>query len=125
MADKEDLAGAHLSLFWLSSKPVSPILLATGFTANESFDSLRRRFRNWCGTTIIKVSRWSYRSVGGIILKEFKLFHALYPPVIAWLVLAALTDVLISGVLVVFLRKNRTGFATTDDILSRITRCMS
>jgi len=43
--------------------------------------------------------------------------------VIVWLVLAPATDMAISGALVTFLRTSRTGFAATDDVLTKITRC--
>jgi len=42
--------------------------------------------------------------------------------VIVWLVLAPATDMAISGALVTFLRTSRTGFAATDDVLTKITR---
>lgn len=41
---------------------------------------------------------------------------------VVWLVLAPVTDLVISLALVTFLRQSRTGFATTDDLLTKLTR---
>jgi len=59
---------------------------------------------------------------GGYIVKEFVRFQEFRSVVILWLVLAPVTDLVISGALVLYLRTSRTGFATTDDLLSRLTR---
>jgi hypothetical protein len=60
----------------------------------------------------------------GTVVEEFEHFQEFRCLVIVWLVLAPVTDMVISGSLVAFLRSNRTGFAATDDILSKLTRCM-
>jgi len=61
-------------------------------------------------------------SIGCGIVKEFVQFQKFKSVVIIWLVLAPVTDFVISAALVWFLRRNRTGFAVTDDLVSRITR---
>ncbi|KAF8337540.1 uncharacterized protein EI90DRAFT_3152200 [Cantharellus anzutake] len=61
-------------------------------------------------------------AIGCTILKEFVRFRSLKSIVIVWLVLAPLTDFLIAATLTWYLRSHKTGFATTDDIVSRITR---
>jgi len=58
----------------------------------------------------------------GSIVQEFRRFHEFRSVVIVWLVLAPVTDMAISGTLVAFLRTGRTGFAATDNILSKLTR---
>ncbi|KZV73836.1 hypothetical protein PENSPDRAFT_262260 [Peniophora sp. CONT] len=50
---------------------------------------------------------------------EFQRFEA---PVIVWLVTSAMVDVTITGFLTFHLRKHRTGFQRTDDVLSKIIR---
>ncbi|VDC00698.1 unnamed protein product [Peniophora sp. CBMAI 1063] len=50
---------------------------------------------------------------------EFQRFEA---PVIVWLVTSALVDTTITGFLTYHLRKHRTGFQRTDDVLSKIIR---
>jgi len=64
-----------------------------------------------------------YNRPAGSIVLEFRRFHEFRTVVIVWLVLAPATDMAISGTLVTFLRTSRTGFAATDDILSKLTRC--
>ena len=61
----------------------------------------------------------------GTVVQKFQHFHEFSAVVIVWLVLAPVTDMVISGSLVAFLRSNKTGFAATDDLLSKLTRCMS
>ncbi|ETW75679.1 hypothetical protein HETIRDRAFT_106358 [Heterobasidion irregulare TC 32-1] len=44
------------------------------------------------------------------------------PVVITWLVASAAADTLISGVLVTYLRRHRTGFPDTDDVVNKLIR---
>lgn len=61
----------------------------------------------------------------GTIVSDFRQFHKFSAVVIAWLVLAVVTDLAISFALVRYLRQSQTGFAATDDLLSKLTRRMS
>ncbi|KAF8337544.1 uncharacterized protein EI90DRAFT_3043335 [Cantharellus anzutake] len=61
-------------------------------------------------------------TIGCAIVKEFVQFRSFKSIVIVWLVLAPVTDFLIAASLAWYLRSHKTGFATTDDIVIRITR---
>ncbi|KAF8326084.1 uncharacterized protein EI90DRAFT_1995185 [Cantharellus anzutake] len=56
------------------------------------------------------------------MVKEFVHFQRFQSIVIVWLVLAPVTDFLISGSLFWYLHTHRTGFAYTDDIIDRVSR---
>ncbi|KAF8311864.1 hypothetical protein DL93DRAFT_2082799 [Clavulina sp. PMI_390] len=56
------------------------------------------------------------------IVQDFSDFHKFKSIVIAWLVLAPVTDFVITLSLVVFLQRHKTGFAVTDDLVAKITR---
>jgi len=56
------------------------------------------------------------------IVPNFLEFQRFKAPVIVWLVSSALVDVTITGFLTWHLRKHRTGFTHTDDVLSKIIR---
>lgn len=82
-------------------------------------------------------------SIGGYIVQEFARFQEFRSVVtskcirstfkkssseyvhLAWLVLAPVTDLAIAIGLALFLRGSRTGFASTDDLLTKLTRCKS
>ncbi|PWN50293.1 hypothetical protein IE53DRAFT_330530 [Violaceomyces palustris] len=61
-------------------------------------------------------------TVGVTIVLVFSEFQKFQVIVIIWLVGAAVTDVLITGSLVFTLNKSRTGFAATDDIITKLIR---
>ncbi|KAF8317353.1 hypothetical protein DL93DRAFT_2165615 [Clavulina sp. PMI_390] len=56
------------------------------------------------------------------IVKDFVNYHKFKSIVIAWLVLAPITDIVIAVSLVFFLQRHKTGFAVTDDLVAKITR---
>jgi hypothetical protein len=78
-------------------------------------------------------------TIGCAIVKDFLKFqgNSLYPSpygrrdmgiefksvVIVWLSLSALTDVIIALTMVQYLRSHRTGFSSTEDILTKLVRC--
>ena len=61
-------------------------------------------------------------TIGVEIVLFFEQFHKFQVVVILWLAFAALTDVFITGSLVFTLNKSRTGFAATDDVITRLIR---
>ncbi len=61
-------------------------------------------------------------TIGVEIVLFFQKFHEFQVVVILWLGFAALTDVLITGSLVWTLNKSRTGFAATDDVITKLIR---
>lgn len=61
-------------------------------------------------------------TIGVEIVLYFNEFHKFQVVVILWLGFAALTDVLITGSLVFTLNKSRTGFAATDDVITKLIR---
>ncbi|TKY90492.1 hypothetical protein EX895_000490 [Sporisorium graminicola] len=61
-------------------------------------------------------------TIGVEIVLEFQKFQKFQEVVILWLGFAALTDVLITGSLVFTLNKSRTGFAATDDVITKLIR---
>uniref|UniRef100_V5EWD4 DUF6534 domain-containing protein n=2 Tax=Kalmanozyma brasiliensis (strain GHG001) TaxID=1365824 RepID=V5EWD4_KALBG len=61
-------------------------------------------------------------TVGVEIVLFFQEFQKFQVVVILWLGFAALTDVLITGSLVWTLNKSRTGFAGTDDVITKLIR---
>lgn len=56
------------------------------------------------------------------IVKEFVQFQKFQVVVILWLAFSAVTDIIIAVALVFTLKKNRTGFTSTDDIIDRLIR---
>lgn len=63
-------------------------------------------------------------ATGDSIVTSFKAFQQFKPVrviVIIWMVLAPVTDLFIAGLLVLFLRRSRTGFRKTDSVLNRLT----
>ncbi|PWZ02765.1 hypothetical protein BCV70DRAFT_197021 [Testicularia cyperi] len=81
---------------------VMPILIVVGATIS---------FLSAIGSTI-----------GVEIVIYFAKFQSFQVVVILWLGFAALTDVLITGSLVFTLNKSRTGFAATDDVITKLIR---
>ncbi|KAJ9476925.1 hypothetical protein PHBOTO_000581 [Pseudozyma hubeiensis] len=61
-------------------------------------------------------------TVGVEIVLFFQEFQKFQVVVILWLGFAALTDVLITGSLVFTLNKSRTGFAATDDVITKLIK---
>ncbi|SNX81572.1 uncharacterized protein MEPE_00277 [Melanopsichium pennsylvanicum] len=61
-------------------------------------------------------------TIGVEIVSLFNEFQKFQVVVILWLGFAALTDVLITGSLVFTLNKSRTGFAATDDVITKLIR---
>jgi len=96
----------------------------------QAFFGLRVKWltkHTWLGALIITSAILQFLCgaaaiAAGTVVQKFQRFHEFSAVVIVWLVLAPVTDMVISGSLVAFLRSNRTGFAATDDILSKLTR---
>ena len=61
-------------------------------------------------------------TIGVTIVGKFVEFQKFQVAVILWLVGAAVTDVIITGSLVWTLNKARTGFAATDDVITKLIR---
>ncbi|KAF9509378.1 hypothetical protein BS47DRAFT_1487959 [Hydnum rufescens UP504] len=61
-------------------------------------------------------------SIGYGMVQQIVDFQRVKAIIITWLVLAPVTDTMISVALVWYLKRQRTGFAFTDDIVSKITR---
>jgi len=61
-------------------------------------------------------------AIGCSIVKEFLRFQEFRVVVIIWLVLSAVTDIAITGILSWYLHSHRTGFSSTNDIISRLIR---
>ncbi|KAJ1030395.1 hypothetical protein NDA16_001304 [Ustilago loliicola] len=61
-------------------------------------------------------------TIGVVMVHYFKEFHKFNVVVILWLGFAVITDVLITGSLVFTLNKSRTGFAATDDVITKLIR---
>ncbi|KIS71832.1 uncharacterized protein UMAG_00262 [Mycosarcoma maydis] len=61
-------------------------------------------------------------TIGVEIVLLFSEFQKFQEVVILWLGFAALTDLLITGSLVYTLNKSRTGFAATDDVITKLIR---
>jgi len=61
-------------------------------------------------------------TIGCSIVKEFLRFQEFRVVVIIWLGLSALTDITITGILSWYLHSHRTGFTSTDDIISKLIR---
>lgn len=57
-----------------------------------------------------------------VVVKLFKRKPELHWPALMWFLSATVADVLITGTLVINLSKRRTGFAATDDAISKIIR---
>jgi len=61
-------------------------------------------------------------AIGGMILKEFMLFHKITAISLVWLLGSLLTDVVITCALVWYLHNGRTGISATDDTIDRLIR---
>ncbi|KAF9516834.1 hypothetical protein BS47DRAFT_608345 [Hydnum rufescens UP504] len=61
-------------------------------------------------------------TIGCAIVKDFLKFQEFKSVVIVWLSLSALTDVIIALTMVQYLRSHRTGFSSTEDILTKLVR---
>ncbi|CBQ67662.1 conserved hypothetical protein [Sporisorium reilianum SRZ2] len=89
-------------VYKLMHSKIMPALIATGATV-----SLLSAIGTAIGVEIV------------LYFQQFQKFQAV---VILWLGGAALTDVLITGSLVFTLNKSRTGFAATDDVITKLIR---
>lgn len=81
----------------------------------------------WCPALIVIVAGASFlcaigTTIGVKIVVDFAEFHKFQVVVIIWLACAALADMIITVALVWTLQKSRTGFAATDDIITRLIR---
>ncbi|KZT18209.1 hypothetical protein NEOLEDRAFT_1184483 [Neolentinus lepideus HHB14362 ss-1] len=61
-------------------------------------------------------------SIGGVIVHQFVLLERVKSVSLIWLFGSVATDALITIALVWYLRSNRTGFAATDDLVTKIMR---
>ncbi|KAF8514674.1 hypothetical protein JB92DRAFT_2918317 [Gautieria morchelliformis] len=61
-------------------------------------------------------------SIGGNIVHHLASLWKVRPVALIWLIGSAATDLVITTVLVIYLRKKKTGYVATDDIVSRIVR---
>jgi len=61
-------------------------------------------------------------TIGGSIVRQFTELQKTKPVALVWLSGSLLTDLLITVTLVIWLRRNRTGFNNSDDIISRLIR---
>ncbi|PWN28356.1 hypothetical protein BDZ90DRAFT_250814 [Jaminaea rosea] len=81
----------------------------------------------WCPALIVLTGATSFLSalgttIGVTIVKTFSEFQKFQVVVILWLACAALADMIITVALVWTLRKSRTGFTATDDVITRLIR---
>ncbi|TFY79940.1 hypothetical protein EWM64_g4070 [Hericium alpestre] len=77
----------------------------------------------------IQNADWVFAAVGGIAtaiaigyVPQFLRFTVFQPAVIVWLMSSAVCDVLITSILVFHLRRHKSGFSHTDDIVDRVIR---
>jgi len=114
--------------FWAVN--AHPAMSATISSIVQSFFGWRVKKltgRSWLASIIIVLSIIQFlagvgSSIGTVVVPNMAQFHKFKSVVIVWLGLAPLDDLLIAGSLTWYLRSHKTGFSSTDDITSRITR---
>ncbi|KAF8328002.1 hypothetical protein F5887DRAFT_1009489 [Amanita rubescens] len=71
---------------------------------------------------LVSLAGGIWTTVKVAIIRLFILKPELHPPALVWFLASCISDVCITAVLVISLSKRKTGFAATDDAISKIIR---
>ncbi|CAE6432853.1 unnamed protein product [Rhizoctonia solani] len=109
------------------SEPVMTVMISSttqGFFAWRVAKLTGQAWMGWAIATsaVIQFFAGLATTIGTFIVKDFGRFQELRPPVIIWLALSALTDIVITSILSWYLHTHRTGFSKTDDVITRLVR---
>lgn len=122
-----DFPATQRSMWLYTIEPVMTVMIST---VTQAFYAWRiTRLTGWvwvgysiAGSAIIQMCAGIGGSIGISIVTNFSMFHKFKTTLIIWLGLSAITDIVISAVLAWYLHKHRTGFPTTDHVISRLIR---
>ncbi|KAM6492032.1 hypothetical protein JOM56_011756 [Amanita muscaria] len=75
-----------------------------------------------CLLALVSLGGGTWTTVKLVVIKLFSRKPELHEPALIWFISSCIADVLITAVLVFSLSKRKTGFASTDDAISKIIR---
>ncbi|KAJ1303214.1 hypothetical protein OPQ81_011413 [Rhizoctonia solani] len=122
-----DYERIQVSSWWFNVEPMMTVMISSSTQVFFAWRIAKLTGQVWMGwaiafSALIQFLAGTATSVGTFMLREFARFHELIVPVIIWLVLSAVTDVVITCVLSWYLHTHRTGFSKTDDVITRLVR---
>ncbi|KAB5590473.1 hypothetical protein CTheo_6087 [Ceratobasidium theobromae] len=122
-----DMEGLTHSHWFLNVEPLMTVMISSTTQGFFAWRVSKLTGQAWAGWLIgisafVQFVAGLVLSIGLFIVKDFARFQELKTPVTLWLVLSALTDVVITSVLSWYLHTHRTGFSQTDDIITRLVR---
>ncbi|KAG8731469.1 hypothetical protein FRC11_004049 [Ceratobasidium sp. 423] len=116
-----------VSSWWFNVEPVMTVMISSTTQGFFAWRIAKLTGQAWMGWAIVVSAVIQFfagfaTAIGTFIVKDFGRFQELRQPVIIWLVLSALTDIVITGILSWYLHTHRTGFSKTDDVITRLVR---
>ncbi|CAE7222444.1 unnamed protein product [Rhizoctonia solani] len=122
-----DHEGIRASSWWFNVEPVMTVMISSSTQTFFAWRIAKLTGYAWMGwaiafSALIQFAAGVVTAVGTFIVKDFDRFLELRAPVTIWLLLSALTDVVITCILSWYLHTHRTGFSKTDDIITRLVR---
>ncbi|KAF8629364.1 hypothetical protein AX17_005660 [Amanita inopinata Kibby_2008] len=107
-----------------------PIIIVAVSTPIQLFLALRIRLLTGMNWIPLIISLFALVSLAGgiwttvmiVLIKTFVRKPELHHPALVWFLASCVSDILITGVLVVSLSKRKTGFTATDDAISKLIR---
>ncbi|CAE6426753.1 unnamed protein product [Rhizoctonia solani] len=122
-----DYERIQTSSWWFNVEPVMTVMISSATQSFFAWRIAKLTGHAWMGwaiafSALVQFFGGTATSIGTFIVRDFARFQELRVPVIIWLTLSALTDVVITGILSWYLHTHRTGFSKTDDVITRLVR---
>ncbi|CAE6412089.1 unnamed protein product [Rhizoctonia solani] len=122
-----DYQKIQVSSWWFNVEPVMTVMISSATQCFFAWRVAKLTGHAWMGwgiafSALVQFIAGLATAVGTFIVRDFARFLELRVPVTIWLVLSAVTDIVITCILSWYLHTNRTGFSKTDDIITRLVR---
>ncbi|CAE6426889.1 unnamed protein product [Rhizoctonia solani] len=122
-----DHQGILVSSWWFNVEPVMTVMISSTTQCFFAWRVAKLTGHAWMGWAIAIAALVQFvaglaATVGTFVVRDFARFQELRVPVIIWLVLSAITDIVITCILSWYLHTHRTGFSKTDDVITRLVR---
>lgn len=122
-----DLQGITTSHWLFNIEPAMTVMISSTTQSFFAWRVAKLTGQAWLGwliglSSFIQFLCGTGVTIGCFIVQEFARFQELKVPVIIWLGLSALTDIVITCILSWYLHTHRTGFSRTDDVITRLVR---
>ncbi|CUA72555.1 hypothetical protein RSOLAG22IIIB_10110 [Rhizoctonia solani] len=117
----------QVSSWWFNVEPVMTVMISSATQCFFAWRVAKLTGHAWMGwgiafSALVQFIAGLATAIGTFVVRDFARFQELRVPVTIWLVLSAVTDIVITCILSWYLHTNRTGFSKTDDIITRLVR---